>query len=223
MHLRVHPSKDPAATHHHGANISTTNGGTHTNGHGDAQAHSWADYTSRANHWPDIEAIEAIEVQPGVVGTLHVKLRGVGTVAVKVAQLVDFGQFNEACVAQVLRCFDPPPTVAAWNRQVDTALHTAVRLPVDASALSPQSQEKSTGLSELEKAMTEALDQRRVEIEVNGNRVHAVRKNDVKARFKDAYLATHTGNVGLAWRRALNHPKATVTGNDDYLWKRSAP
>jgi hypothetical protein len=103
-----------------------SNGETHTSGNGSAQDRGWADYNSTsASHRPDVEAIE---VQPGGVDIFHVKLRNVGRVAVEARQLADFRQFNQACIAQLWRAFDQPPSPTAWNRHINAALRKAVRL-----------------------------------------------------------------------------------------------
>jgi hypothetical protein len=57
-----------------------------------------------------------------------VKLRNVGRVAVEARQLADFRQFNQACIAQLWRAFDQPPSPTVWNRHINAALRKAVRL-----------------------------------------------------------------------------------------------
>ena len=161
------------------------------------------------------------------------KIRDVGVVAVQVEQLADFRQFNCACIAQVQRCFDPPPSELAWNRHIDAALRNAIRLERvgETPAPYPRSQEKSAAQFVLKRVLAEALDRQGVEIKINGKDVvRAVCEDEVEAAFKVAYLATHTGTnpgaVGQAWRRALKHPAASVAKDVVngvlYLW-RPAP
>jgi len=203
---------------------------THTNGHGSAQDREGADYyQSPASHRPDIEAIE---IRLGVVDIYNVKIRDVGVIAIGAEQLSDFKLFNRACTAQVQRCFDPPPSELAWNRHIDAALRNAVRVErIDTPAPHPRSREKSAAQFVLEKVLAETLDRHGEEIKINGtDAVRAVRKDEVEAAFKPAYLATHAdtnpGAVGQAWRRALKHPVAAVVegsvNGEPYLW-RSAP
>jgi hypothetical protein len=225
-------NEDDPAGMNRGAKTTSrhNNGGTYTNGSGGAQVREWAEYYSPASHRPDIEAIE---VQPGIVGVFHVKLHDIGVVAVEAEQLADFRRFNCACIAQVQRCFDPPPSELAWNRHIDAALRNAVRLERvgETPAPYPRSQEKLSAQFVLKKVLAEALDRHGEEIKPNGtDTVRAVCKDEVQAAFKAAYLTKHVGAsaaaVGLAWRRGLKKAKATVVegvvDGESYLW-RSAP
>ena len=119
-------NEDPAGMNR-GANTNSNadnEGKSHSKANGGAQDRGWEDCRSSPNR-PDIEAIE---VQPGVVDIFHVKLRNVGRVAVEARQLADFRQFNQACIAQLWRAFDQPPSPTVWNRHINAALRKAVRL-----------------------------------------------------------------------------------------------
>jgi hypothetical protein len=225
-------NEDDPAGMNRGAETTSghNNSPTHTNGHGSAQDREWAEYYSPASHRPDIEAIE---IRPGVVNIYDVKLRDVGTVSVEAEQLADFRRFNCACIDQVQRCFDPPPSELVWNRHVDAALRNAVRLERvgETPAPYPRSREKLSAQFVLKKALAEALDRHGVEIKVDGtDTVRAVCKDEVRAVFKATYPVTHPGAnsdaVALAWRRGLKHPAARVVkgvvNGTAYLW-RSAP
>jgi hypothetical protein len=223
----VQESEDPTGMNRGAKTTSHVNDSpTHTNGSGGAQEREWAEYYSPASHQPEIEAIA---IRPGVVNIYNVKLCDVGTVSVEAEQLADFRRFNCACIAQVQRCFDPPPSELVWNRHIDAALRKAIHLERigETPAPCPRSQEKSSAQFVLKKALAEALDQRGMEVKPDGNEdmVRAVCEADVRVIFEARYLATHadTSDVGQAWRRALKHPvvrvmKGTVNGVP-YLWR----
>jgi hypothetical protein len=89
-----------------------------------AQDYEEADSYSPDGRLPDIEAIE---IRSGVVDIYNVKIRDAGVVAVNAGQLTDFRQFNPACIAQLWRALDPPPSALAWNQHIEAALRTATR------------------------------------------------------------------------------------------------
>jgi hypothetical protein len=239
----VQENEDDPTGMNRGAKTTSHNddGHTHTNGHGSAQDREWAEYYSPASHRPDIEAIE---IRPGVVNIYDVKIRDVGTVAVEAEQLADFRRFNCACIDQVQRCFDPPPSELAWNRHIDAALRKAVRLeqvPMQTGetlhlhdapnwgAPKQAPKREKTAQFVLKKVLARMLDRQGVEIKAEGkDAVRAVCEDEVRTVFEADYIATHTdsSDVGQAWRRARNHPAAGVTGDVvngvPYLW-RSVP
>jgi hypothetical protein len=83
------------------------------------------DYEETDSRRPDIEAIE---IRSGVVNIYNVKIRDAGIVAVNAEQLTDFRRFNQACIAQLWRALDPPPSALAWSQHIETTLRTATRL-----------------------------------------------------------------------------------------------
>jgi hypothetical protein len=91
------------------------------------QDYEEADYCCYSPDDGRLPDIKAIEIRLGVVDIFNVKIRDAGVVAVNAEQLTDFRRFNPACIAQLWRAFDPPPSALAWNQHVEAALRTATR------------------------------------------------------------------------------------------------
>ena len=73
---------------------------------------------------PRITIVDVVDEGPEVCPspmTYYVAVGAIGTVVVTARQLCSFRFFNEACVEQLSRCFEPL-TKKTWSQLVDEAL-----------------------------------------------------------------------------------------------------